>query len=522
MEEAGVQGNSNLRWTQVDIADWDNLKDLIHRVEDHGGVDYILHLAGYYDFTNRDHPNYTRTNVEGTKNMLELARHLEIRRFIFASSQATCSFNTTINEESPPVADIPYARSKRAGEEMVRAYSQWFPCAIARIAAVFSDWCEYPPLYTLLNNWLSGKLLESRILAGRGRTAIPYIHVHDLVLFFLQTISRSDELGQCITLNAGPSGTTSHLELFQIATQHYYSKPHKPLFIDQRLLVPMILARRLQRQLQGKEAFEQLWMLDYVDKQLVADSSKTHDLLFWEPNPRKTITRRLVFLIENMQRNPELWQTWNEAMLRKVRDRPYLVLHQMIGDILEKDRDQAIEAITVQLLATAQTANSNVSMVLNSMERKVIHSYLRLLYHLIVTVIRTRNRPEMRQYALIVAAPPMESGFSKAVETYCLFSIGEFLIDRLRFLPELKNYAPRAEEYIPVVIHMAIDRIEDQSELSRMQNPRFSEGLAPDPLPVDNAALEDAVAQLEELCNEAVSGQSWTNPLYLTWDNGGR
>jgi len=69
---------------------------------------------------------------------------------------------------------------------------------------------------------------------------------------------------------------------------------------------------------------------------------------------------------------------------------------------------------------------------------------------------------------------------------------------------------------------MAIDRIEDQSELSRMQNPRFSEGLAPDPLPVDNAALEDAVAQLEELCNEAVSGQSWTNPLYLTWDNESR
>jgi nucleoside-diphosphate-sugar epimerase len=523
MEEAGVQGNNNLRWTQVDIADWDNLKDLIHRVEDHGGVDYILHLAGYYDFTNRDHPNYTRTNVEGTKNMLELARHLEIRRFIFASSQATCSFNTTINEESPPVANIPYARSKRAGEELVREYSQWFPCAIARIAAVFSDWCEYPPLYTLLNNWLSGRLLESRIMAGRGQTAIPYIHVHDLVLFFLQTISRSDELEQCITLNAGPNGTTSHLELFQIATQHYYSKPHKPLFVDQRLLVPMILARRLQRQLQGKEAFEQLWMLDYVDKQLVADSSKTHDLLFWEPNLRKTITRRLVFLIENMQRNPELWQTWNEAMLRKVRYRPYLVLHRMIGDILEKDRDQAIEAITVQLLATTQKANAhNVSMILNSMERKVIHSYLRLLYHLIVTVIRTRNRPEMRQYALIVASPPMEAGFSKAVESYCLFLIGEFLINRLRFLPELKQYAPRAEEYIPVIIHMAIDQIEDQSELSRMQNPRFPEGLAPSPLPEDNAPLEDVVAQLEELCNEAVSGQSWTNPLYLTWDNESR
>ena len=162
MEEAGVQPNGNLRWTQVDIADWSNLKDLIQRVEDHGGIEYIVHLAGYYDFTNSEHPNYIRTNVEGTKNMLELAKHLKVKRFIFASSQAACSFDTTVSEESLPDADLPYARSKRAGEELVREYSRLFPCAIIRMAAVFSDWCEYPPLYTLLNNWLSGKRLEDR------------------------------------------------------------------------------------------------------------------------------------------------------------------------------------------------------------------------------------------------------------------------------------------------------------------------------------------------------------------------
>ena len=137
--EVGLEANSNLRWAQVDIADWDNLKDLIGQTKDFGGVDYIVPLDGYYDYTNTEHPNYARTNVEGTKNLLELARHLEIKRFIFASSQASCSFNTIVSEESPPDADMPYARSKRAGEEMVREHSRWFPCAIIRIAAVFSD-----------------------------------------------------------------------------------------------------------------------------------------------------------------------------------------------------------------------------------------------------------------------------------------------------------------------------------------------------------------------------------------------
>jgi len=520
MEEAGVQAHANLRWTQVDIAEWDTLKDLIQRAKDHGGVDYILHLAGYYDFTNSDHPSYTRTNVAGTKNMLELARSLEIKRFIFASSQAACPFDVPVSEESPPDADMPYARSKRAGEELVREYSQWFPCASVRIAAVFSDWCEYPPLYSLLNNWLSGKLLESRILAGQGQSAIPYIHVHDLVGFFLQVIAKSHELEPHIILNAGPDGATSHLELFQIATQYCYAKPHKPVFLSRGLLVPMILARRLLSRLQGKEAFEQLWMLDYVDKQLVAQSAKTRNILAWEPSPRKSISRRLVFLIENMQRNPELWQTWNEAMLRKTRDRPYLVLHEMLGDLLDKIRDQALVDIAAQLLDTEQQAKTaQVSLFLNRLDKAVVHSYLRLLYQLIVTVIRTRNRPMMRQYGLVVALQPMETGFSKAVESHCLYYIGEFLIYRLRHLPELRQCTPPVEEYISVALHMAIDQIEDQAELSRMQNPRLLEELATRPPPADSGPLKEAVAQLEELCNEAVSGHSWTSPLALTWGN---
>ena len=314
--EAGVPANKNLRWAQVDIADWANLKDLIQQIKDFGGVDYIVHLAGYYDYTNTDHPNYARTNVEGTKNILELAKYLEIKRFIFASSQASCSFNTIVSEESPPDADMPYARSKKAGEAMVREHSRWFPCAIIRIAAVFSDWCEYLPLYYLLNNWLSGNVLNSRIVAGHGQTAIPYIHVHDLVHFFLKVIEKSEELEQNIILNASPDGAISHLELFRIATQYYYSKPRKPILINRQLLVPMILARRLLSRLQRKEAFEQLWMLDYVDKQLVAESSKTRNTLGWEPTPSKTITHRLSLLIDNKQRNPEFWRIRNESMLR--------------------------------------------------------------------------------------------------------------------------------------------------------------------------------------------------------------
>ncbi len=244
MEEAGVQPEPNLRWLQVDIADRVKVLGLAERLQGHGGVDFVLSLAGHYDFTNQEHPEYTRTNIQGTRNLLDLARELEVKRFLFASSQAACPFGTVVTEQTPPDADIPYARSKRAGEELLNTYSQWFPCAIIRIAAVFSDWCEYPPLYTMLNNWLSGKFFESRILAGQGQSAIPYIHVQDLAQFFLRVIARSPELDRLCVFNAGPDGAVSHLELYRIATRFYYSRTLKPFLTAVGVLAPLVLVHR--------------------------------------------------------------------------------------------------------------------------------------------------------------------------------------------------------------------------------------------------------------------------------------
>mgnify|MGYP003584613195 FL=1 len=510
MEEAGVQPEANLRWLQVDLGDRDGVLALAGRLR--GAVDYVISLAGYYDFTNEEHFEYVRTNVHGTRNLLDLAREVGAKRFVFASSQAACRFGVTVTEDTPPDADIPYARSKRAGEELVREYSQWLPAVIVRIAAVFSDWCEYPPLYTLLNNWMSGRLLESRILAGRGQSAIPYIHVQDLAQFFLRVLDRHQSLARLCTLNAGPDGAVSHLDLYRLATRFYYNQARRPLCTPVWLLYPMVLVRLVQNHLLGREPFERLWMLKYVDQQLVADSRRTRELLDWKPTPRKTITRRLVFLIENMQRNPELWRSWNEAMLHRTANRPQLVLHERLCAAMDSERDEVVQPVVRALLAAAEGAIPGNGPAPRSLDSQVLTSYVRLLCQLIVTTLRTRNRPMMQQYAHTIAFLPLNAGLSNGLASYTLFLLGDQLIARFRSRPEFQRLAPGADDYVAMTIHMAMDQIEDRLELARLQSPALREELRRMAPPKNNTRLEKVVGQLEELCREAVSGQSWTSP----------
>ena len=510
MEEAGVQPEANLRWLQVDLGDRDGVLALAGRLR--GAVDYVISLAGYYDFTNEEHFEYVRTNVHGTRNLLDLAREVGAKRFVFASSQAACRFGVTVTEDTPPDADIPYARSKRAGEELVREYSQWLPAVIVRIAAVFSDWCEYPPLYTLLNNWMSGRLLESRILAGRGQSAIPYIHVQDLAQFFLRVLDRHQSLARLCTLNAGPDGAVSHLDLYRLATRFYYNQARRPLCTPVWLLYPMVLVRLVQNHLLGREPFERLWMLKYVDQQLVADSRRTRELLDWKPTPRKTITRRLVFLIENMQRNPELWRSWNEAMLHRTANRPQLVLHERLCAAMDSERDEVVQPVVRALLAAAEGAIPGNGPAPRSLDSQVLTSYVRLLCQLIVTTLRTRNRPMMQQYAHTIAFLPLNAGLSNGLASHTLFLLGDQLIARFRSRPEFQRLAPGADDYVAMTIHMAMDQIEDRLELARLQSPALREELRRMAPPKNNTRLEKVVGQLEELCCEAVSGQSWTSP----------
>ena len=88
------------------------------------GCDAVFHVAADYRLWVRDPEQMYRSNVEGTRAILQAARENKVRRVIYTSSVATMGFQSNghlANEDSPvSLANMigPYKRSKFMAEEI--------------------------------------------------------------------------------------------------------------------------------------------------------------------------------------------------------------------------------------------------------------------------------------------------------------------------------------------------------------------------------------------------------------------
>ena len=280
-------------------------------------------LAGYYDFTGEDHPEYMRTNVIGTRNILEISTDLNLRKFIFTSSVAACPFpkpGGTVTEDTPPTAPPPYSQSKRAGEELLRDYQDQVPSCTLRLAAIFSNWCEYEPLNNFLATWFSTDW-NANILGGRGQWAIPYLHVRDLLTFYLTVIEKCDQLEPLEVLQASPNGCTTHLELFKESMRSYCGQEQSAIYVPKLLARLGIAMRERWGRVTGKMPFERGWMGEYIDMQLNIDATRTHRRLDWTPREELNILKCIPAMVHNMNNNPTEWQLRAEAAKKGVKQK---------------------------------------------------------------------------------------------------------------------------------------------------------------------------------------------------------
>ncbi len=175
-------GSPNYRLIQADIRDWTALQQVFAERE----FDLVIHLAARAGVRpSLEEPLlYTETNVNGTMNLLELARQHGIPRFVFGSSSSVYGINSKVpfaedDRIHQPIS--PYAATKAAGELLCHTYSHLYGIQVTclRFFTVYGS-RQRPDLAV---HKFAKLITEGRPIQvfGDGTTRRDYTYVDDII-----------------------------------------------------------------------------------------------------------------------------------------------------------------------------------------------------------------------------------------------------------------------------------------------------------------------------------------------------
>jgi len=124
---AAHRDHPEYKFFECDIRDANQLKTVF----DEADLDVIVHLAARAGVrpSLKEPKLYVETNINGTVNLLELAREFGVGQFVFGSSSSVYGINSKVpfSEDDKIFQPIsPYAATKAAGELLCHTYSHLY------------------------------------------------------------------------------------------------------------------------------------------------------------------------------------------------------------------------------------------------------------------------------------------------------------------------------------------------------------------------------------------------------------
>jgi UDP-glucuronate 4-epimerase len=174
--------NSAYKLVEADIRD----KAALARIFSDGNFDCIVHLAARAGVRpSLSEPQlYVETNINGTMNLLELARQHNVPQFVFGSSSSVYGVNEKVPfSESDPIFNpiSPYAATKAAGELLCHTYSHLYGlrCVCLRFFTVYGA-RQRPDLaiHKFAHLISDGKPIP---VFGDGTTRRDYTYIEDIL-----------------------------------------------------------------------------------------------------------------------------------------------------------------------------------------------------------------------------------------------------------------------------------------------------------------------------------------------------
>lgn len=174
-----------------DIRDFDSVYNAVK------GCDTIFHLAALigipYSYVSP--AAYIKTNVEGTYNILQSARMLNVENILITSTSETygTAQYVPIDEKHPTVGQSPYAATKIAADELALSYYRSFKLPV-KIVRPFNTYGPRQSARAIIPTIITQILSARKIIKiGRASPKRDFTFVEDTVNGFIE-IAKSNRL----------------------------------------------------------------------------------------------------------------------------------------------------------------------------------------------------------------------------------------------------------------------------------------------------------------------------------------
>jgi len=218
LKEAG-----DFEFVEADIRDADALR----KIFDAGNFQTIVHLAARAGVRpSLCHPKlYSETNINGTLNLLELARDFDVKQFVFGSSSSVYGINADVpfsenDRIHQPIS--PYAATKAAGELLCHTYSHLFNIRTVCLRFFTVYGARQRP--DLAIHKFSRLITEGKPIQvfGDGTTRRDYTYIDDIIQGVRAAIDYDGSMHE--VFNLGESQTTELTTLIELLEESLHKK----------------------------------------------------------------------------------------------------------------------------------------------------------------------------------------------------------------------------------------------------------------------------------------------------------
>ncbi len=199
-------------------------------------ADWVIHLAALADIVPsiQNPEGYFKANVDGTFNVLQIARAAGVRRFVYAASSSCYGIpdDYPTPESAPIGAQYPYALTKRLAEELVLHWAQLydFPALSLRLFNVYGPRSRTSGTYgAVFGVFLAQKLAgKPYTVVGDGTQTRDFTYVTDVTRAFFAAAS-SRQSGEIFNVGSGTTVSVNRLcELLGGETVPIPKRPGEP------------------------------------------------------------------------------------------------------------------------------------------------------------------------------------------------------------------------------------------------------------------------------------------------------